>query len=67
MKTDIKDGRFSHGDIVRVGLYEIELRRIKYDSFSLESRATDAATWKCIDPFFWPVYIMDFLHGVFRK
>lgn len=65
-KTNIND--FKNGDTIVVGKkYIIYLKKIKYDTFSLESSIEDYNLFdKFIDPAFWPVYINNFLHGEYK-
>ena len=53
----------SGNDIYIGGKYIIHLKKVKYNTFSLESSVENSITWKYIDPAFWPQYINNFLWG----
>ena len=63
---NVKD--FENGDTIFVGnKYEIELVD-KGDGFFIDhSRVLNPVNFKYIDPFFWPVYIRNFLHGEYKR
>lgn len=47
--------------------YIIHLKKGRYDRFSLESSVLSCKTFKYIDPVFWPLYIVYFLHGDYKN
>ena len=65
-KTNVND--YKSGDIIIVEKrYIIHLKKVKYNTFSLESSVEDYWIFlKFIDPVFWPVYINNFLYGEYK-
>ncbi|KKK70603.1 hypothetical protein LCGC14_2922330 [marine sediment metagenome] len=61
-QTNVND--YKSGDCIYIGeKYIIHLKKVKYNTFTLESSVENSITWKYIDPAFWPQYINNFLYG----